>query len=104
MAITRLIVFYHVCPAEIADLVIRPETIAPPISRHSSLLTIIAKCVDHAKPRITSAVVGPSNAGPQIKCTEGGLWFSIRELGCKCVDGYVPSMDGQQCEGEFKEN
>ena len=30
MVITRLMMFYHICPAEVANLVIRPETIAPP--------------------------------------------------------------------------
>ena len=93
MVITRLLIFYHICPAGTAELVIHPETIAPPISRQSSLLVVTAECVNNAIPIVIGA------AGPVIKCTEEGVWFSIPELGCKCNRGYVPSVDGQRCEG-----
>ena len=95
--ITRLMVFYHMCPAEIIELVIRPETIAPPISRESSLLQVTAKCVDNASP---VTVVAGIPLGPKIKCTEGGLWLPIPELGCKCDHGFLPSVDGQRCKGK----
>ena len=94
MVITRLMMFYHICPADIANLVIYPETVAPPISRQSFPLLITAKCVDNASPIVAG------NPGPKIKCTEGGSWFSVPELGCKCDHGYLPSVDRQRCEGK----
>ena len=94
MVITRLMIFYHVCPEEITELVIRPETIAPSISRESSLFLIIAKCVENASPVASEA------PGPKIKCTERGVWYSLAELGCKCDHGYLPSVDRQTCKGK----
>lgn len=91
IAITRLVVFYHVCPAEIAELVIRPRTIAPLISRQSTPLLVTAKCVDNASPVIVRAL------GPKLKCSQGGVWSPIPELGCNCDLGYVYSTDKQQC-------
>ena len=95
IVITRLMVFYHICPAENTELVIRPETIAPPISRESSPLQITATCVDNASPVVAGV------PGPKIKCSEGGLWLPFPELGCECDHGYLPSMDRQRCKGNF---
>ena len=99
MVITRLMVFYHICPKEIADLVIRPETIAPPISRGSSLFQIIAKCVANASPIMAMSGLNVI-PGPKVKCTERGLWYSLAELGCKCNHGYLPSVNRQTCKGK----
>ena len=93
VVITRLTVFYHICPAENAELVIRPKTIAPIISRKSVPILVPATCVGNASP------VTPVVKGPTVKCNEGGIWSTIPDLGCKCDPGYIPSVDGRQCEG-----
>ena len=93
MVITRLLVFYHICPPETAEMIIRPKTIAPLISRRAVPLLITGKCVNNASPIHSGA------QGPTVKCNEGGIWSLIPNLGCKCDQGYVPSVDRRQCEG-----
>ena len=44
------IIIYHVCPEEVSDLVVHPETIAPPIVQQDQLVEIITKCVPGATP------------------------------------------------------
>ena len=92
--VTRLIIFYNVCPMETEDLVVRPQTIAPLVSRQAVPRLVTAECVDHASPMVDGAL------GPTLKCNEGGRWSAIPGLGCKCDLGYVPSKDRLRCEGE----
>jgi hypothetical protein len=97
MVITRLTIFYYVCPGEITDLIIRPETVAPPISRESSLRRISAKCADNASPvHVVDGII----TGPIINCAERGVWHSLAELGCRCDLGYLPDVNQQRCKGK----
>ena len=50
IVLTCIIVFYHVCPEEVSDLVVHPETIAPPIVQQDQLVEVITKCVPGATP------------------------------------------------------
>ena len=92
--ITRVIIFYHICPAQTEDLVVHPKTTAPVISRQSVPLLISATCIGNASPAIATIRT------PTVKCNEGGIWSTIADLGCKCDLGYVPSVGGRQCEGK----
>ena len=49
-SLSCVIVFYHVCPEEVSDLVVHPETIAPPIGWQSPLIEFISECVPGAIP------------------------------------------------------
>ena len=94
MVVTRLMIFYYVCPEDITDLVIRPETIAPPISRESSPHRVTAKCVANASPVVDEIT------RPVVDCAERGAWYSQDELGCSCDHGYLPDKDRQKCKGK----
>ena len=94
IVITRMIIFYHVCPSETADLVLRPQTVAPIVTRQSLPISVKALCVENASP------INMLDGAPTLKCNEGGLWSSVPSLGCQCDLGYVASMDRQRCEGE----
>ena len=96
MVVTRLIIFYYVCPEKITDLVIHPETIAPPISRESSPRRVTTKCVANASP----VAVVDEITRLAVDCTERGAWYSQAELGCRCNHGYSPDEDRQRCKGK----
>ena len=86
--ISRLLVYYHVCPSETISLVIRPETIAPSIGSGMQL-EVTASCVANAQPR--------SGTSAKLFCGERGVWFQPSLVGCVCGDGYIESEDGQSC-------
>ena len=50
VAVTRIIVFYNVCPEENEELVMHPETIAPIVERTSIPIEVTAECVAGASP------------------------------------------------------
>ena len=97
MVVTRIIVYYHVCPDETSEMIIHPQTVAPPISRASIPQLISATCVDNASP------IPLGGQRPTVKCNEGGVWSQIPGLGCVCDLGYVSSFDKEYCVGKYFE-
>ena len=94
IGITRVIVFYNVCPAGAVDLVNRTETLAPRIERISQPFEISLQCVDGASPE--------DGQSAKLNCNQGGVWSSIEGAGCRCNPGLVLSEDGQSCvEGTY---
>ncbi len=81
--ISRLIVFYNVCPGETVNWVVRPETIAPTVGS----LIVNASCVDNSSP------VGDDIS---LTCLESGNWVDDSTR-CECNTGFVPSMNGENC-------
>ena len=63
-SLSCVIVFYHVWPEEVSDLVVHPETIAPPIGRLGQLIEVITKCVPGAIPEKSEV---------QLSCSQGGV-------------------------------
>ncbi len=90
VTISRLIVFYNVCPGETANLVVRPETIAPTVGS----LNVNASCVDNSSP-----------VGDDISrtCLESGNWVDDSTR-CECNTGFVPSMDREYCLCKYEHN
>ena len=96
IVITRMIVFYHICPQQTSDLIHYPETIAPrsPSSNNPNSATpisVTASCVANAT---------LENGGdPRVICSPGGVW-SNPSLGmvCTCLPGY--SNQGGACSRE----
>ncbi len=84
IAISRLIVFYNVCPGETVDLVVRPETIAPTVGSGIQL-NVNASCVQNS-----STVVS-------LICLESGNWVATASSRCECNTGFVPTMNGGTC-------
>ena len=90
MVITRLIIFYTVCPTQTANLIHYPETVATSRSNfQGEVLYISALCVENAQPE--------NGVSPMISvCAVGGIWGSvIPGAECQCVPGYF--RDNETC-------
>ena len=91
LIVSRIIVFYNVCPEENEELVMRPETIAPIVERISIPFEVTAECVAGASPDNGDAV--------RLNCNQGGTWTTIPGSGCSCNSVYKTSADGRSCTG-----
>ena len=94
MVITRLMVFYTLCPAQTVNLIRYPETVADSWSNFQpegefKVPPISALCVENARPE--------NGVAPMISaCVVGGIWGSaIPGAGCQCVPGYF--RDNETC-------
>ena len=91
VAVTRIIMFYNVCPEENEELVMRPETLAPIVECLSIPFTVTAECVAGASPDNGDAV--------RLNCNQGGIWTTIPGSGCSCNPGFSTSDDSRSCLG-----
>ena len=87
--ITRIVVFYYVCPAVTENLIIFPEVLAPPISTTSQPISRNGQCVENASP--------PMGGSPILTCSQGGVWSIISN--CTCNPGFSMNADGTACIG-----
>ena len=93
IAITRIIVFYYVCPAMTLDLVIYPEVLSPPISNFVPR-TVIGQCVNEALGEL-------SGRNPSLQCIQAGIWGALQEgTGCQCNPGFVAVENVEECASE----
>ena len=94
VSISRLVVSYNVCPEQIRNLIIYPQTIAP-TARIISFKMVPASCVDGASMTGTTTLV----------CTVGGLWGTPDPPAdtCQCDPGYQMIGVGLNatCEGDL---
>ncbi len=81
---SRLIVFYNVCPGETVNLVVRPETIAPTVGSGIQL-NVNASCFANSSP------VGDAFS---LTCSESGNWVAVPSSRCECDTGFVTTMNG----------
>ena len=77
IAVTRVIMFYHICTSQTANLINYPESIPefrgePPVN---------ASCVQNAEPE--------NELTPNVICSENGTWSFVPGAGCRCVPGYI---------------
>ena len=92
LLIHRVLVFYYVCPAITENLIIHPETLAPPISPTSEPINVDGgRCVPNA-----SSAVG---SNPVLTCSQGGIWSVI--VNCTCDPGFSMNADGTACIGKY---
>jgi hypothetical protein len=87
IVLTRIIVFYNVCPNQIINLVFPPEIIAPA----TGFTTMDGSCA-------SNAVTEDGNA-PRLICSSAGMW-SVLGSGCRCAPG-SGFVDGS-CSRELK--
>ena len=88
--ITRLYVFYYVCPSQVVNMIQYPETVSPPTTNPQDR-TAMGTCIDqHASP-IDGAIL-------ELDCSINGNW-ETNELGCSCDPGYEIIMGNCQCKG-----
>ena len=87
ITITRLIVFYHVCPSQTIDLTHTPETIAPVTG--SPPITVKGHCVEKA--------LTEDDCAPKLTCSPGGIWTPLLGSGCSCEQGYSHYKANETC-------
>ena len=74
IVITRMILFYTVCPNQTIDLISAPETIAPP----TGVTTVTATCTSNAETE--------DGDDPKLVCSPEGTWTPLGS-GCRCTPG-----------------
>ncbi len=87
ITISRLIVFYNVCPGETVNLVVRPETIAPIVGSNMQL-NVNASCFANSS---------PEGDAFSLTCSESGNWVAVPSSRCVCNTGFIPTMNGENC-------
>ena len=88
LAVTRVIIFYNVCPQETVEFMIRSKTLSPPITTPSQEpLRVTAQCVANAGTE--------SGAAPILTCSPGGTWSVVS--GCQCNQGFRVTENGTSC-------
>ena len=89
IVVTRILVFYHVCPELSMDLILYPATIAPP----SVLKTIITQCAEGAEGEVNPIVT--------LNCLPGGIWAEVLSgTGCHCKPGFLQPPGLEECESK----
>ena len=87
IVVTRVIVFYYICPSQPANLVHFSESIIAPRFPSEgqgdifSSVSVISSCMEYAEPEN-----GPA---PRLICYSGGVWSFVPHTGCCCVPGYL---------------
>ena len=87
ISISRLALYYYICPKQVVNLVKYPETISPTLASDSDVF-LEANCVDNA-------VLIACN--DKLECSRRGQW-EINDLICKCMKGHY--FLSESCEGK----
>ena len=87
IVITRMIVFYNVCPNQTIDLVSAPEIIAPAIE----FAEVEGRCASNAETKDGNA--------PRLFCSSEGTW-TVLGSGCRCAPG--SGFENGSCPRELK--
>ncbi len=92
MALTRVIVFYHVCPEMVLDLIRYPQTLAPSTNQ---LHSVGGTCVDNASGEL-------QGRNPLLSCIQGGNWGAVLEgTGCQCNLGFIQIEETEECVSKY---
>lgn len=84
--ISRLMVFYTVCPMIVVNLEDRPGFIAP----QDGFVTVFSSCVENAVPMSGEDMI-------ELECGVDGEWAENQYSECVCESDYYMSNDGKQC-------
>ena len=87
ISVSRLALYYYVCPEQVVNLVKYPETISPSLNSDSGLL-LEAKCVDNAV---------LSSSQRYLECSQRGQWEK-HYIVCSCVQGHY--FFSNSCKGK----
>lgn len=90
IVLNRVVLSYNICPGGTADLVIRPETIAPRIGIPSQEVRVRAECVPGASLENQDSV--------EVLCLQRGEWAAVPEFGCRCDPELQASEGGFSCK------
>ena len=86
IVITRMIVFYNVCPNQTIDVVSAPETITPAIG----FTEVEGSCASNAETEDGNA--------PRLICSSEGTW-TVLGSGCRCAPG--SGFENGRCSREL---
>ncbi len=90
IVLTRVVVFYYVCPAMVKNLIKYPETFS---SMNLSVL-VHGSCVEGSSGEF-------QERNPQLTCQPGGSWEDVQSgYGCRCDHGFRHHEETEQCIGE----
>ena len=99
--ISRLFVFYNACPGETVNLVVHPETIAPPVGSGIQL-NVNASCIQNSS--LIYQYYWYYNfidADLSLICLESGNWIAVSSRSsrssCMCNTGFFPIMNREKC-------
>ena len=90
--ISRIVVFYNVCPYRVLNKAVYPETLAPQRVTDGDR-EVTATCIDNASP------LSPDSLN--FKCRFSGIWLGSAM--CTCNPGYQP-INATHCEGMIFHN
>ena len=90
--IIRIVVFYKVCPYQVSNKAVYPETLAPQRATDGDR-EVSATCIDNASPLSPDSI--------NLKCRFTGLWTT--SASCTCNPGYEP-INATHCEGMIFHN
>ena len=94
LTISRVLVFYYVCPAEVGNFVQFEEHLAPPNIPQDETISVSAQCVPTASPVSETGEV-------RVICGEGGVWQVVPGFDCECDFSTQPNSDGSACIGTW---
>ena len=93
IVLTRMILFYYVCPQQTSDLMHYPETIAPrlPTSDRPGVapISVTTMCVENAATE--------NGRSPTVFCSSGGVWSTQSGRGCVCLRGFANQHGACTC-------
>ena len=89
VTLSRILVFYYVCPEETSELISRPETVDSESVEGSA--TVAGECVGNSSTE--------SGADPLLTCGARGQWQVI--VPCLCNPGYELNTTQDQCIGRM---
>ena len=96
IALTRVLVFYSVCPKQTSDLIHHPEILAPraPTGNQpgGAPVQVTASCVENATTE--------NGRPPVVFCSSGGTWTKSGK-GCQCAPGHGVN-DAETCSRRLR--
>ena len=96
IAISRITLFYFVCPKQDKNLISFPEMVAPPTESPQAVFVI---------PNCTTNAIVTSAPGTQLECGAMGVW-QTNGVSCECRRGYYYSKNASipTCKGNIISN
>ena len=89
IGIQHLVAYYDICPYQVKNLVIYPQTVAPSIG-FSQDIDIVGSCIANAS---------PMSANLQLTCKLYGVWDNVA-VSCSCNPGYE-LINNISCDGKY---
>ena len=100
VTISRIALFYYVCPEQVVNLVKYPEVVAPDSRDVLDTAIVQGTCVDNAEP-------SPSSLPQTMECISQGLWASNSvNVSCKCEEGFFETSKNSVpfCQSKYTAN